>query len=119
LHLNTSNQWSFVERAMLYPPVKVIQSFQTQCEALTIKRIPLKHRRLKVLNCNLCQNQLAGSIQEKIKYATILCRCGTRWCHQECANNSIITNGQCGRCKEYYALNLWNTSLRSTVSGRV
>lgn len=118
LHLNASNQWRWLERAMLFPPVKIIESFQT-CEPLTIERIPLKRRRLTVLNCNLCQNELAGNIQEKIKYATIQCRCGTRWCHQECANNSIIQNGQCGRCKEYYVLNLLNTMLRSTMSGRV
>ena len=119
LRLNTSNQWCWVGKAMLFPPVKIIESFETKCEALTIDRIPLKRRRRRGLICNLCQNKLAESIQEKIKYATIQCRCGTRWCHQECANNSIIMNGQCGRCKEYYALNLLNTTLRSTVSGLV
>lgn len=119
LRLNASNQWVFVQKAMLYPPVKIIESFQSKCEALTIDRIPLKRRRRMGLNCNLCQTKLADSIEEKIQYATIKCACGTRWCHQECANNSIIQNGQCGRCKEYYTLNLMNKALRSTVSNHV
>jgi hypothetical protein len=120
LGANAANQWAWVKKSMIYPPEQIISKWEEESTCnIEIVRHKLIHTASKTPSCNLCRKQLAKSIQSKIKFAMIGCECGSKWCHQSCANDFIMEIGMCCVCKKYFNLSLLNTTLRSTVLYRV
>jgi hypothetical protein len=117
MYHNTMEGWLWLNDAMVNPPEKVIQKFANSCTE-NVDIVP--HIPPCVIpkppRCRICEKSIAGNIQEKCKFSMIICKCETLWCHQDCADASVLADPQCSICKDYFILSPCCSSLRSTVA---
>lgn len=113
---NTVEAWQWLNRSMINPPTKLIEKYSKEAtEHVGIESHIAPLTKSKEPCCRLCNKPLANTIYEKVKFSMIICKCDTLWCHTKCADDHVLKNGQCSRCKEYFILSPYCSSLRATI----
>ena len=110
---STKESWLWLKTAMLHPPHKVIDQFADACQSLPPMQshiVPLHP--LQKPCCSICDEPLAESINEKIKFCTMLCNCGEKLVHPSCAEAYV---DQCYLCRQYFIQTPLLATVRSTL----
>lgn len=109
----TKEAWQWLRTAMPHPPKRVIEHFSAQSRTmppLQSHLVPL--RALKKPTCRICHEALANDIVETVKFATLLCNCGTKMVHTHCVETYAK---QCCLCKQYFIVTMLHANVRSMI----
>ena len=113
----TVEGWQWLERSMAHPPNRVLQKFASESTShVTIHSHIHPLQSTPSPKCRVCSKPIAGSVHQKCKFSMVICKCDRLWCHQECADASVLATPQCSACKEYFILSPYCASLRSTIA---
>lgn len=111
---DTVENWDWLMTSMLNPPDSVIRQRMVETEKHTVLTTPIYSRPLSSpLCCNKCDKTLAESIEDKIKYSSLHCKCGEKCVHIECGKK--IMGQKCTFCKDYVIVSDHCSTLRSTL----
>jgi len=116
---NTVESWKWLATSMINPPIKVIEKYSNEATSHVniCSHVPSLQKPTQP-KCRLCEKPLANNVYEKIKFSVIICKCDKLWCHQKCADDHVMKNGQCLQCKEYFILSPYCSNLKSTFAGK-
>jgi hypothetical protein len=113
---NSVEAWKWLSTSMINPPIKLIEKYSNEAnERVSIEPQVMPLVPVKAPCCRLCNEPLAKTIYEKVKFSVILCKCDKQWCHPKCADAHVLQSGQCSLCKEYFILSPYCSTLRSTI----
>lgn len=112
---NTKEGWRFLQKCMKIPPNILINNYMDSSESMTLKRPVYNVKKQGKLHCYLCDNQLADSMLQTIKFMAIECDCQTMFCHTKCGNDFIMKYSSCDVCKKYYDVKPHCSSLRAIL----
>jgi len=112
---NIKEGWKYLEKSMKIPPTILINNYIHGASNIDIKRPHYKEKKSGKLHCYLCEDALAESVIDKIKFMEIKCNCNTMVVHTSCANDFIMKYSQCDICKKYYDVNQHCSSLRDIL----
>lgn len=108
--------WKYLKKSMeIVPDLLIDQCILASDKHITLETPIYKLRAKSKISCYLCPKQLGKNMVEKIKFLQIKCSCNTMYTHIQCGNDFIIKNAMCDICKEYYDVNQYCESLRSTL----
>lgn len=112
---NIREGWKFLDKSMKIPPTILINNYLQDSTCIEIKRPIYPKCKKEVLHCYLCEDKVADSVQEKIKFMEIKCDCTIMYSHTKCANNFILKYSMCDVCKKYYDIIPHCSTLRSIL----
>lgn len=114
----TIEQWYFCKRAMPNPPSMFIEDQIRKCKhtEYTMPNYPVPS--VKTPTCNICNEELASNVVEKIKFSALSCNCGTLFCHTSCGEQYMTKTPTCYLCKQYYLYQVKNSPLIATIVNR-
>ena len=115
LRSQTIEQWYFCKRAMTNPPLMFIEDQILKCRHVEYNapKYPTPH--VNKPKCHLCNEELAESVVDKIKFSSLSCSCGTLFCHTKCGEKYMAKTPSCYMCKHYYVYQVKNTPLITTI----
>lgn len=114
-----TENWKYCKESMPTPPFMYIDK---QLEtSLAGPLLEVKYPEVKGIrpSCRLCEEALAGNVEEKVKHVVITCSCGRMYCHKKCADDYLLKEAQCYICKNYYIYDLKNSGLIATIAGQI
>lgn len=116
--IDVPNQYEYAGKTMIHAPTKLLQALKERSKnpKMTLKQPTLTMSHPAHPKCNLCEENLAKNIREKINYSIIKCQCGQQWCHVKCCEGFLMKKPQCTLCKKYFTLTtMKNSSLQETL----
>ena len=115
IEANTKEGWKYLDNSMKIPPTILINNFINDAKSIELKKPKYKEKKVCKLHCYLCENALANSVVQKIKFMKIRCNCNTMVVHMNCANNFIMEYSSCDLCKTYYDITPHCSTLRDIL----
>ena len=115
----SKENWKYCREAMLSAPSMFIdKQIESNAAGPLLEVIYPKVKGIQP-SCRLCEDSLAGDVEEKVKHVVITCSCGRMYCHKKCADDYLSKESQCYICKNYYIYDFKNSGLIATIVGRI